>query len=673
VRLVSSVLVLDDRATERELLVTVLTHIGHEMFEASTGEAALELAREVQPELIIVDLMMPGMSGPEFVRELRGDPDVGQTRVVFHTATYDEEEIRRLADTAGVSHILPKPSEPEQIISVVTEALSFENPSRSAMLPEEFDREQLRVLNTKLVQKVSELEVLNAEQILLHERLRQAQRQTAESLTLLETLQSSAPVGFGFVDREFRIVRINETLTAIAGIAEDQIGRTIAEIMPDMWPDVEHLYKHVLETGEPVINRASEREDPSRAGEARHLLVSYYPVRLGDEVIGIGLVVIDITERQQAEDLRAVVMENIAEGIYVTDAQGRLVYMNPSASRMTGWREDDLRGKSVHAAIHHQHADGTPFAEHDCQLMRALTDGRTVHVADDAFTRSDGAVFHYSGSASPLRSGTDIRGSVVVFRDTTDEHAEQLRTQRELDALTWVGRLRDALDDERLVLYAQPIVALSARAQATQELLIRMVGRGGQVIAPGSFLPTAEKYGQIGELDRWVISQAARIGADGTHLHANLSASSIGSDDLLHHVEEQLAETGTDPANIVFEITETALMRNAERGQAFARGITDIGCGLALDDFGTGYGSLTYLQKLPITYLKIDIAFVQELATHEPNQHLVKAIVSMAEGFGQQTIAEGVEDAGTLDLLREFGVDLAQGYLLGRPAPLAVA
>jgi PAS domain S-box-containing protein len=652
----------------------VLAHIGHEVLEASTGEAALELAREVQPELIIVDLMMPGMSGPEFVRELREDPDVGQTRVIFYTATYDAEEISRLAETAGVSHILPKPCEPEQIISVVTEALSFERPSPSAMLTEEFDRERLRVLNTKLLQNVGELEALNAEQILLHERLRQAQRHTAESLTLLETLQSSAPVGFGFVDREFRIVRINETLAAIIGTAaDDQIGRTIAEIVPDRWPDVEPLYRHVLETGEPVLNRAVERGDPSGPGDVRHLLSSYYPVRLDDEIIGIGLVVIDITERRQAEDLRSVVMENIAEGVYITDAQGRLLYMNPSASRMTGWREDDLRGKSVHAAIHHQHADGTPFAERDCQLMLALTDGRTVRIADDAFTRSDGTIFHYAGSAAPLRSGTGIRGSVVVFRDTSDEHTEQLTAQRELDALTWVGRVRDAIDDDRLTLYRQPIVPLVARAEASQELLIRMIGREGEVIAPGSFLPTAEKYGQIGELDRWVIGQAAQLGANGTRVHANLSASSIGSLDLLHRVEEELAEAGTEPANIVFEITETALMRNMDQGEAFARGITDIGCGLALDDFGTGYGSLTYLQRLPITYLKIDIAFVRELATHEPNQHLVKAIVSMAEGFGQQTIAEGVEDAETLGLLRDFGVDLAQGFHLGRPVPAELA
>jgi EAL domain-containing protein (putative c-di-GMP-specific phosphodiesterase class I) len=183
-------------------------------------------------------------------------------------------------------------------------------------------------------------------------------------------------------------------------------------------------------------------------------------------------------------------------------------------------------------------------------------------------------------------------------------------------------------------------------------------------------LPVAEQYGQIGEVDQWVIAQAASLAAAGQHLHANLSAASIGNPNLLRRVDEMFSRAGTDPANVVFEITETALMRDLRAGEAFCRGITEMGCGLALDDFGTGYGSLTYLQKLPITFLKIDIEFVRDLVRSAANQHLVKAIVNIAQGFGQQTIAEGVEDAETLELLREYGVDLAQGYHLGRPQPL---
>jgi EAL domain-containing protein (putative c-di-GMP-specific phosphodiesterase class I) len=200
-----------------------------------------------------------------------------------------------------------------------------------------------------------------------------------------------------------------------------------------------------------------------------------------------------------------------------------------------------------------------------------------------------------------------------------------------------------------------------------------MVGRDGEVIPPGSFLPAAEKYGLIAEIDEWVVIQAIRMAASGRRVEANLSADSIGGLDLLGVIDRELRETGADPADVVFEITETALMRDIEAGEAFAHGLADLGCGLALDDFGTGFGSFTYLKKLPVKFLKIDIEFVRNLASNPANQHLVKAIVSLAQGFGHQTIAEGVEDEETLALLREYGVDFAQGYHLGRPSPIQAA
>ena len=111
-------------------------------------------------------------------------------------------------------------------------------------------------------------------------------------------------------------------------------------------------------------------------------------------------------------------------------------------------------------------------------------------------------------------------------------------------------------------------------------------------------------------------------------------------------------------------------MDDLESGERFARGLVEIGCGIALDDFGTGFGSFTYLKRLPVTYLKIDCEFVREIVTNQANQHLTKAIIGLAQGFGYQTIAEGVEDEQTVELLRQLGVDYAQGFIFGRPAPV---
>jgi PAS domain S-box-containing protein len=535
---------------------------------------------------------------------------------------------------------------------------------------ERFARKHLRVVNAKLIQKVEQLETANREQDRLNRELLASERQTAESLMLLDTLQSSAPVGFGFVDRDFRIRRMNDRLAAVAGIpAEEHLGRTVEEVVPELWAQLEPWYRLVLDSGEAVLNQETVGEALSRPGEARNWLSSFYPVCIDGAVIGIGLIVVDVTDRKESEALQSAVMENMAEGLLVMDGEDRVTFMNSAASRLLGWSDDEMLGKPVHAAIHSQRVEGSPCQGIECELLHAGVRAETVVVAEDTFTRADGAALPVAYSVAPLLTGSIAGGAVVVFRDATDQHSDRTRVRRELDALSWVGRTRDALDEGRLVLYSQPIVPLGA-GQPSQELLLRMVGREGEIIPPGMFLPAAEKYGVIEEIDQWVVGQAIRLAAGGRRVEVNLSAASIGSARLLSVIERGLRETGADASSLVFEITETALMQDVKGGEAFAHYLVKLGCRLALDDFGTGFGSFTYLKTMPVDYLKIDVEFVRNLGSNPANQHLVTAIVNLARGFGKQTIAEGVEDEATLDLLRAYGVDFAQGYHLGRPAPI---
>ena len=159
----NSILVLDDRLADRELLVILLGRAGYSVREASTGEEALELAQAERPDLVITDILMPAMNGYEFVRRLRSHPDTASTPVIFCTANYVEGEVKRMAAACGVSHFIAKPSNLATIMDTVGEALGSPRPLPQAPVSGEFDREQLRLLNDKLVQKVGELESVDAQ------------------------------------------------------------------------------------------------------------------------------------------------------------------------------------------------------------------------------------------------------------------------------------------------------------------------------------------------------------------------------------------------------------------------------------------------------------------------------------------------------------------------------
>lgn len=167
-----------------------------------------------------------------------------------------------------------------------------------------------------------------------------------------------------------------------------------------------------------------------------------------------------------------------------------------------------------------------------------------------------------------------------------------------------------------------------------------------------------------------MINRAAEIAATGDSVKINVTGRSISDPSLVDYVKHAIARTGADPATMVFEITETTLVSDETAARAFVERLHGLGCLVALDDFGTGYGGFTYLKQLPIDYLKIDIEFVRDLLENTASRNVVRGIVNLAQGFGLKTVGEGVEDQHTLELLRDLGVDYAQGYHIGRPAPL---
>ncbi|MEA2828963.1 MAG: two-component system, cell cycle sensor histidine kinase and response regulator CckA [Actinomycetota bacterium] len=254
-----------------------------------------------------------------------------------------------------------------------------------------------------------------------HAELERAHNTAAEALNLLATLQAEAPVGFAFVDRNLRFVRLNHELAHIIGAPIDEVvGRRVAEVLPpDRWDQLEPVYRHVLDTGEAIRNRPVV-EQPGINGRVRERLASHYPVRVGDEIIGVGMVVHDITELVRAEEFRSVVMSQVADGVYTQDYSGRLMYMNSAASKMLGWTESELRGKDMHELVHCHQSDGSGAGVTECALVTEAPHGRLERSEGEAFIRKDGSTFPVAYSAVPLRTLSRVEGVAVVFRDVSE-------------------------------------------------------------------------------------------------------------------------------------------------------------------------------------------------------------------------------------------------------------
>jgi diguanylate cyclase (GGDEF)-like protein/PAS domain S-box-containing protein len=279
--------------------------------------------------------------------------------------------------------------------------------------------------------------------------------------------------------------------------------------------------------------------------------------------------------------------------------------------------------------------------------------------------------------------GLMVEADVAVYeakdsgRDRFSVYAPSARAETDgAVSPAWADRIRHAIDEERFTLLAQPILSLRTNEISQYELLLRMEGSDGELLPPHAFLPSAERSGMVQEIDLWVTRQAIRLiesqrqlGRD-LHLEVNLSGRTLGDPSLPRAIQEELRNVMIDPASLIFEVTETTAVLNMDEAKEFASQLTDLGCRFALDDFGAGFGSFYYLKYLPLEFLKIDGDFITDLASNVIDQAMVRAIVDLSVRLGKATIAEFVPDAETVDLLREYGVDFAQGYHVGRPQPV---
>jgi len=556
---------------------------------------------------------------------------------------------------------------------------------------------------------------------------RQAEAALREAEERFRTAFEEAPVGMALAGLDGQLIQVNRAMCEIIGYSREQLeATTFASITHpgDLARDREELQRlvdgdathyraerrYLHAAGHPVPVDLSVAVVRDADGLARHFLAQVHDITerksfegqlqyLADHDALTGMFnrrrFEQELERELARAARygtggAVLAIDLDHFKYVNDTLGHSVG-DELITRVGGIFRARLRATDVIArlggdefAVILPGADQSEAVLVAENLLNALREEGRVDSATNGPKRVSASIgIAPFGEATLTREELLVEADIAMYdakeggRDRLEVYDTAEDRQKRMHArLTWFDRIRDALDEGRFVLHAQPILALGSDRDPRHELLIRMVGEGDDLIPPGTFLYVAERFDLIQQIDRWVLKGAIallakhkRLGRS-IQLGVNLSAKSVTDPELPGFVAGELERAGIDGRGLCVEVTETAAIVNVDRAKRFAHTLSELGCEFALDDFGAGFASFYYLKHMAFDYVKIDGEFIRNLPESRVNQLVVQSVVDIARGLGKRTIAEFVGDGETLALLRRYGVDYAQGFYVGRPQPL---
>jgi diguanylate cyclase (GGDEF)-like protein/PAS domain S-box-containing protein len=555
---------------------------------------------------------------------------------------------------------------------------------------------------------------------------RRAEAALREAEERFRTAFEQAPVGMALVSLDGYLVQVNRAMSEITGHSREQLeATTLASISHPGEVEQEREERERLIHGGGSHYRAERRLMHAEghpvpvdmgvavvrdgAGEASHLLAQVHDITERKRFEGQLQYLADhdpLTgmfnrrrfeqelERELARSARygtggAVLAIDLDHFKYVNDSLGHAVgdelIARAGATFRARLRETDViarLGGDEFAVILPGADSGEAVLVAESLLTALREEGRTERPGFSHRVTASIGIAHFA--SDPVTSDEVlVEADIAMYdakeagRDRVDVYDRAEERQRRMHArLTWAERIRDALETERFVLHAQPIIPLHGTDVPRHELLIRMLGEGGDIIPPGTFLYIAERFDLIQAIDRWVLSRAIELLADERregreiNLALNLSAKSITDPDLPEFVADELRNAGIDGRGLCVEVTETAAIVNVDRAKRFAESLGEFGCEFALDDFGAGFASFYYLKHMVFDYVKIDGEFIRRLPASHVNQLVVKSVVDIARGLGKRTIAEFVGDLETTELLKRYGVDFGQGFYLAKPEPL---
>lgn len=577
---------------------------------------------------------------------------------------------------------------------------------------------------TQAFNTMTEAVRLHVQELKLSElQQRQLLIKTQQEQARLSSLLSAMTLGILFEDAAHRIIYVNPVFRRIWLFHEENIiGKPTRDILnsaANVLAAPEHVSKFILNAHD--VNEAGGKLEILMA-DGRVVTQTSYPVKDDDRVlIGRLWIYEDITfERQTAERLIYLAERDSLTGLFnrhrfqdelqraMTDiqrrkTQGALLFFDLDEFKYVndtfGHRAGDTMLIRVASEVGTLIRRNEIFARLGGDEFAVLLVGATQAEAESLAVRVVRAVAQipFSFQGQNLRLTTSLGIALYPAHSTDAEelvsHADAAMYQAKevgknawrlyradmdisrkmANRLSWNERIVRALDHDLLRLHFQGVYHTRTGRLAHLEVLVRMLDENNKplLILPGHFIPFAEKSGKILELDRWVISEAIKLlNANDTipALAVNISGRSFDEPNLPQFIAEMLQKYQVDAQRFMVELTETAAVSDLQDAQRFIGALHQTGCAVCLDDFGSGFASFAYLKHLDADMLKIDGLFIRDLPNDSDNQIFVKAMLDVARGLGKLTVAEYVEDAATLEMLKSFGIDMVQGYHLHIPS-----
>lgn len=704
------ILIVEDTPASLKLLSDLLTGAGYHVRQAPNGELALWTAQSRPPELILLDVRMPGIDGFEVCRRLKLVPALRDLPVIFLSAQYDtDDKVRGFA--LGCVDFIAKPFQAEEILARTDAHVRLGRAQR--LLASE--RLQLEQRVSERTSDLAQLAASLAQEVELR-------RHNEESLRLAGQVFAATPDAIVITDARRVIVTSNPAFSRITGYAAAEVaGWDAARLLADANDAFGQMRDSLAGSGHWSGEALARRRD----GSAYPALLNVSAVPGPDgQPVNYVVALTDLSERKAEQHLidflshhdaltrlpnRALARERFAQARLAAQRDGTLVVVLCL---------DLDRFKSVNDAI------GPPAGDQALQavagfLLSCLRDGETAArqggdefqliLRDDAQCSATPATAHaiLAGLREQVRVdgvhlGLSASIGIAVWPNDGDSFDQLLRnadtalfraketgrdtfaffTERmDLDIrerLAIQGRLRGAIARGEFEVHYQPQLCLRGGGVLGAEALLRWHNPQLGRVPPNRFIPLAEEYGLIGAIGEWVLETVCRqircwhdAGLAQVKVSVNLSGSQFAQDGTVQFVEDTLRAHGLAGASLGIEITEGTVMGDPEKAAATLHRLKALGVGISLDDFGTGYSSLSYLKRFPIDVLKIDKSFVDDVATSDSDAAIALSVISLAHNLNMRVIAEGVETQEQMAFLRTHGCDEMQGYLFSPAVPAA--